>query len=103
MRPIIINNNDVHSARILGCASGKLREFSLQGTGLDQHNVSEYEGRSLMLVTALSRVIGYDKASAIAHKAENAGTALREAALALGVSAEEFDRIIDPTDSGGDH
>jgi fumarate hydratase class II len=53
-------------------------------------------GRSLMLITALSPHIGYDKASAIAHKADDEGTSLREAALGLGVSAEDFDRIVDP-------
>ena len=48
-----------------------------------------------MLVTALSPVIGYDKASAIiAHKAQDEGTTLREAALASGLSAEEFDKVV---------
>ena len=101
MRPIIINNV-LHSARILGDACDKLREFSVAGTELDQQKVNEYVGRSLMLVTALSPHIGYDKASAIAHKADNEGTTLREAALALGVSADEFDRIIDPRKMVGD-
>ncbi|MFD8388245.1 hypothetical protein ACFV2N_03300 [Streptomyces sp. NPDC059680] len=50
-----------------------------------------------MLVTALSPVIGYDKASAIAHKADDEDTTLRSAALASGyVSAEDFDRIVRP-------
>jgi fumarate hydratase class II len=49
-----------------------------------------------MLVTALSPKIGYDKASAISHKADDEGTTLREAALALGVSAADFDRIVQP-------
>ncbi|AUA16401.1 Fumarate hydratase class II [Streptomyces malaysiensis subsp. malaysiensis] len=50
-----------------------------------------------MLVTALSPAIGYDRASTIAHKADEEGTTLREAALASGfVSAEDFDRIADP-------
>jgi fumarate hydratase, class II len=50
-----------------------------------------------MLVTALSPVIGYDKASAIAHYALDQSTTLRDAALQGGiVSAEEFDRIVDP-------
>jgi fumarate hydratase class II len=55
-----------------------------------------------MLVTALSPHIGYDKASAIAHKAENSGTTLREAALVLGVNAADFDRIVDPRAMVGD-
>jgi fumarate hydratase, class II len=50
-----------------------------------------------MLVTALSPVIGYDKASAIAHDADRTGRTLREAALDSGfISAEDFDRIVDP-------
>jgi fumarate hydratase class II len=95
MRPIIINNV-LHSARILGDMCEKLREFSVDGAELDQQKVSEYVGRSLMLVTALSPHIGYDKAAAIAHKADDDGTTLREAALALGVSAADFDRIVTP-------
>jgi fumarate hydratase class II len=95
MRPIIINNV-LHSARILGDACVKLREFSVDGTELDTERVSDYVGRSLMLVTALSPRVGYDKASAISHKADNDGTSLREAALALGVAAADFDRIVAP-------
>jgi fumarate hydratase class II len=95
MRPIIINNV-LHSARILGDASEKLRRYSIEGTDLDQDKVQEYVGRSLMLVTALSPQIGYDKASQIAHKADDEGSTLREAALALGVPAGDFDRIVDP-------
>jgi fumarate hydratase class II len=95
MRPIIINNV-LHSAGILGDASEKLRRYSIEGTELDQDKVTEYVGRSLMLVTALSPHIGYDKASAIAHKADHEGTTLREAALALGVSAADFDDIVNP-------
>jgi fumarate hydratase class II len=95
MRPIIINNI-LHSARILGDASEKLRRYSIEGTQLDRDKIDEYVGRSLMLVTALSPHIGYDKASAIAHKADNEGTTLRQAALSLGVSSADFDRIVDP-------
>ena len=101
MRPIIINNV-LHCARILGDACEKLRRYSVEGTELDRDKVSDYVGRSLMLVTALSPSIGYDKASAIAHKADDEGTSLREAALALGVSAADFDRIVDPKTMVGD-
>jgi fumarate hydratase class II len=101
MRPIIINNV-LHCARILGDASENLRRYSIEGTELDHDKVSEYVGRSLMLVTALSPHIGYDKASAIAHKADREGTTLREAALALGVPAADFDRIVDPAAMVGD-
>jgi fumarate hydratase class II len=95
MRPIIINNV-LHCARILGDAADKLRRYSVEGTELDYAEVSDYVGRSLMLVTALSPHVGYDKASAIAHKADDEASTLREAALALGVSAADFDRIVDP-------
>ncbi|HET9257457.1 MAG TPA: class II fumarate hydratase, partial [Pseudonocardiaceae bacterium] len=95
MRPIIINNV-LHSARILGDAADKLRRYSVEGTQLDRDKITDYVGRSLMLVTALSPSIGYDKASAIAHKADDDNTTLREAALTEGVSAAEFDRIVNP-------
>ena len=55
-----------------------------------------------MLVTALSPHIGYDKASAIAHKADDEGTTLKAAALAMGVPEDEFDRIVDPRKMVGD-
>jgi fumarate hydratase class II len=101
MRPIIINNV-LHSARILGDVCEKLRTFSVEGTELDDEKVSDYVGRSLALVTALSPHIGYDKASAISHKADDEGTSLRDAALALGVSEADFDRIVVPEAMVGD-
>ena len=97
MRPIIINNV-LHSARILGDACTKLRTFCIEGTRLDTDRIGDFVNRSLMLVTALSPVIGYDKASAIAHKANDENTTLREAALASGdIDADVFDRVVDPT------
>jgi fumarate hydratase, class II len=55
-----------------------------------------------MLVTAVSPVIGYDKASAIAHDADRSGRTLREAALDCGaISAEDFDRIVNPANMVG--
>ncbi len=96
MRPIIINNV-LHCATILGDVCDRLRQYSVEGTNLDRDRIDEFVGASLMLVTALSPVIGYDKASAIAHKADDDGTPLREAAIASGVDADEFDRIVDPT------
>jgi fumarate hydratase class II len=96
MRPIIINNF-LHSARVLGDAAEKFRTFSVDGTRLNRAHIGNMLGQSLMLVTALSPVIGYDKASAIAHKANDEGLSLREAALKLGyVDAERFDEIVDP-------
>ncbi|MBO0784299.1 MAG: class II fumarate hydratase [Ktedonobacteraceae bacterium] len=96
MRPIIINNV-LHSARILGDACEKLRRYGIEGITLDTGRINAYVNESLMLVTALSPVIGYDKASAIAHKALDENTTLREAAIASGsIRAEEFDRIVVP-------
>jgi fumarate hydratase class II len=96
MRPIIINNF-LHSARILGDASEKLRRFSVEGTRLHRKRIDEVLGRSLMLVTALSPVIGYDKASAIAHMANDEGLSLKEAALRSGfIDEKRFDEIVDP-------
>ena len=101
MRPVIISNF-LHAATILADASTKLRQYCIEGTQLHRDQIDTYVGRSLMLVTALSPVIGYDKASAIAHKANDEGTTLRQAALASGyVSAAEFDRIVNPADMVG--
>jgi fumarate hydratase, class II len=96
MRPIIINNV-LHSARILGDACEKFRQFSVEGTRLNRERIDGMVDRSLMLVTALSPVIGYDKASAIAHKANDEGLTLKEAALKSGsIDAKRFDEIVDP-------
>ncbi|MFD8331277.1 class II fumarate hydratase [Streptomyces solisilvae] len=96
MRPVIINNF-LHAAIILADACDKLREYCIEGAELNRAQIDDYVNRSLMLVTALSPAIGYDRASTIAHKADKEGTTLREAALASGfVSAEDFDRIADP-------
>ncbi len=96
MRPIIINNF-LHSARVLGDACEKFRRFSVEGTRLNRARIDELLGRSLMLVTALSPVIGYDKASAIAHKANDDGLTLKEAALRSGfIDEKRFDEIVDP-------
>ena len=102
MRPIIIKNV-LHSARILGDACEKVRQYGIEGIILDSERINTYVQESLMLVTALSPVIGYDKASAIAHKAFDENKTLREAALASGnISAQEFDRIVVPAHMVGD-
>ena len=59
MRPIIIKNV-LHAARILGDACVKLREYSIEGITLDRSRIDKFVGESLMLVTVLSPVIGYD-------------------------------------------
>jgi fumarate hydratase, class II len=96
MRPIVINNF-LHSARILADGCEKFRTFSVEGTELNRERIAELVGRSLMLVTALSPVIGYDKASAIAHGALDQGTSLKEAALKTGwIDERTFDAVVDP-------
>ena len=95
MCPIIIKNV-LHSARILGDACVKFRRYGIEGIELDPARIERYVSESLMLVTALSPVIGYDKAAAIAHRALHENTTLRDAALKEGVSAEDFDRFVDP-------
>lgn len=96
MRPVIINNF-LHSARILADGCDKFRTYSVEGTQLNLPKINEYLDRSLMLVTALSPVIGYDKSAAIAHAAMDNNQTLREAALASGFIDEvKFDEIVDP-------
>jgi fumarate hydratase, class II len=95
-KPLIIFNV-THSITITtdGCAN--FRKFLVEGTKPNQKKIKEYVDRSLMLVTALSPVIGYDKASKIAHYALDNNLTLKEAALKLGfVTEDEFDRVVDP-------
>ena len=95
MRPIVINNF-LHSARILGDGAGTFRRFTVEGTALNRARIAELLDRSLMLVTALTPVIGYDRAAAIAHDAHVQGTTLREAALASGaIDGPAFDAAVD--------
>ena len=97
MRPVIIYNF-LHSARLLADVSGTFRRYTIEGTELNRARIDQYVERSLMLVTALNPVIGYEAAAAIAHEAHVQGTTLREAALASGkIDAATFDRATDPT------
>jgi fumarate hydratase, class II len=96
MRPIIINNF-LHSARILGDGVEKFLTYSVKGTELNEKKISSYVGESLMLVTALSPVIGYQNSAHIAEAALAKDQTLREAAIASGkVTAEQFDQIVVP-------
>src|SRR5260370_41359254 len=86
-----------HDAGLPGDQRAKVRRFSVEGTRLSRARIDELLGRSLMLVTALRPVIGYDKASAIAHKANDDGLTLKEAALRSGfIDEKRFDEIVDP-------
>jgi fumarate hydratase class II len=102
MRPIV-TNNFLHSARILGDACEKLRRFSVSGTRLNRKRIDEMVSRSLMLVTALSPLIGYEKAAQIAHKANDEDLTLRVAAIASGyIEAACFDEIMNPRTMAGE-
>ncbi len=94
-KPLIIFNI-AHSITIMADGCTNFRKFLIEGTKPNLKKIKEYVDRSLMLVTALSPVIGYDKASKIAHYALDNDLTLKQAALKLGfVTEEEFDRIVD--------
>jgi fumarate hydratase class II len=96
-KPLIIFNI-MHSITILSDGCTNFRKFLIEGTRPNLPKIKEYLDRSLMLVTALAPVIGYDKASQIAHHAMDRDLTLKAAALELGyVTEAEFDRIVDPT------
>jgi fumarate hydratase, class II len=96
-KPLIIFNI-THSITIMTDGCTNFRKFLVVGTKPNVKKIKEYVDRSLMLVTALSPVIGYDKASKIAHYALDNDLTLKAAALKLGfVTEAEFDRIVDPT------
>ncbi|HET6931567.1 MAG TPA: class II fumarate hydratase [Candidatus Acidoferrum sp.] len=95
-KPLIIFNV-THSITIISDGCTNFRKFLVEGTKPNLKKINEYVGRSLMLVTALSPIIGYDKSSKIAHYALDNDLTLKEAALKLGfVTEEEFDRVVDP-------
>ncbi len=96
-KPLIIFNI-THSITILSDGCTNFRKFLVEGTKPNLKKIKEYVDRSLMLVTALSPVIGYDKASKIAHYALDNDLTLKDAALKLGfVTEAEFDRVVDPS------
>jgi len=95
-KPLIIFNV-TESITLLTDGCTNFRKFLIEGTRPNRKKIQEYVERSLMLVTALSPVIGYDKSSKIAHYALDNDLTLKEAALKLGfVDEAEFDRVVDP-------
>jgi fumarate hydratase class II len=95
-KPLIVFNI-MHSIAIMTDGCTNFRKYLVEGTKPNRKKIEEYLSRSLMLVTALAPVIGYDKASKIAHYAMDHDLTLKEAALDLGyVTEEEFDRVVDP-------
>jgi fumarate hydratase class II len=95
-KPLIIFNI-THSITVMTDGCVNFAKFLIEGTKPNLKKINEYVERSLMLVTALAPVIGYDKASKIAHHAMDNDLTLKAAALQLGfVTEAEFDRVVDP-------
>jgi fumarate hydratase class II len=94
-RPVLINNY-LHSALILADMCDHFRQYMVQGAQVNQAQLTQNIDRSVMMVTALSPVIGYDQASVIAHYAIDHDLTLKQAALANDVSEDLFDRVVDP-------
>ena len=95
-KPLIIHNF-LHSTVLLAHACDAFRKYCIEGIVPNREKIAEYVDRSLMLVTALSPHIGYDKAAKVAKQAHLDGTTLKEAAVALGyLKAEDFDRLVRP-------
>jgi fumarate hydratase class II len=95
-KPLIIHNL-MHSIAILMDGCTNFRKFLVEGTKPNLKKINEYVERSLMLVTALSPVIGHDTSSKIAHYAMDNDLTLKAAALKLGfVTEAEFERVVDP-------
>ncbi|NGX51678.1 MAG: hypothetical protein K1060chlam2_01551, partial [Chlamydiae bacterium] len=96
-RPVMIYNL-MQSIQLLGDSAKSFHDRCLKGIEANREQIDSHLSRSLMLVTALNPVIGYDKAAEIAKKAHSENKTLKEAALQLGyLSAEKFDEIVDPS------
>jgi fumarate hydratase, class II len=95
-KPVMIHNF-LNSVRLLSDACRSFKDHCVAGMEVDEKRIKENVENSLMLVTALSPKIGYDKAAEIAHKAHHEKLSLREAALRLGYLTEkEFDALVRP-------
>jgi fumarate hydratase class II len=95
-KPVIIHNF-CNSIDLLTDACDRFREFCVEGLSPDYEQIQHHLNNSLMLVTALNPIIGYDKAGQVAKKAHSERTTLREAAIELGfLTGEEFDAAVVP-------
>jgi fumarate hydratase class II len=95
-KPLLIHNL-MQSIRLLTDGCGNFCQFLVQGMTANQKQIETFLNQSLMLVTALSPVIGYQKAAYVAHYALEKDLTLKVAALQLGYIKEaDFDRIVDP-------
>jgi fumarate hydratase, class II len=92
----LIAANLLRSIRLLADGIDSFDRLCIRGIEVDGRRIGELLSGSLMLVTALTPHIGYDRAAAIAHRAHAERSTLREAALETGVSAEDFDRWVRP-------
>jgi fumarate hydratase class II len=102
-KPLMIYNI-IQSIRILSDSCNNFTDFTVLGMKPNRKHIERYVNESLMLVTALSPVIGYDKASKIAHLAHKKEMTLLEATLELGyLSEEEFKQIINPRNMAYPH
>jgi fumarate hydratase class II len=88
--------NFLHSVRLLADACESFRAFCVEEAELDTRRLAGNVENSVMLVTALSPVIGYDKAAQIAHLAVRENLTLKDAALRCGVSEELYDEVVVP-------
>jgi fumarate hydratase class II len=97
-KPVIVHNL-LHSITLLSDSCRAFREFAVEGLEPNRAQIQRHLENSLMLVTALNPLIGYDKAAEVAKKAHAEGATLREAAVALGyLTPEEFDQAVRPED-----
>jgi fumarate hydratase class II len=95
-KPVIIHNL-LHSVKLLTEASEVFTRFCIDGLEPNRARIREHLDNSLMLVTALTPLIGYDKAGEVAKKAHKEGSTLREASLSLGyLTEEQFDETVRP-------
>ncbi len=95
-KPVMIFNF-CNSVKLLSDSCELFRRYCVVGLGADEARIKEHLERSLMLVTALNPIIGYDKAAKVAKKAHAEGTTLRDAVVALGyLTAAEYDEAVDP-------
>ena len=97
-KPVMIHNF-LHSVRLLKDSCRMFVEHCVNGIELNREKIDWYVNNSLMLVTALSPKIGYDKAAKVAHSAHHERLSLKEACLKLGYLTEkEFEQLVNPAD-----
>ncbi|HEV7915452.1 MAG TPA: lyase family protein, partial [Albitalea sp.] len=92
----LIAHNLLQSIRLLADASRSFDEHCVRGLEPNRERIAQLVSDSLMLVTALAPHIGYDRSAKIAQKAHADGSSLRDAAIAMGVAPEDFDRWVRP-------